>query len=383
MKARRILLLTLSFGSGHVRAAHTIAAELKRQDPDVEVLVLDALASCRFLFRAGYVWPYWAMVRYAPALWARFFARRLTRKHERTGPDWAFRRGCAAVFKTIVEFKPETIVATEVAACEIAALAKRDGLSTARLISVITDYEAEPVWIKSEVDTYTVPDEYVRDQLVAWGAARERVVLTGIPADRGFVVQQDIRETLTRYNLTDAARTVLIMGGGMGPTRMDQVVARLLELAQPVQIVVIAGHDERMRRRLSRLRPSPQIPLRVIGWTDDIAALMQVASVLITKPGGVTTTEAILRGLPLVFFDVIPGPEQRNAARIVEAGAGLMSNSHHDAALAALALLRDEHTRKRMSAMAQLLAQPDATATIAQLALGDEIPAQTLVRTTA
>lgn len=383
MKARRILLLTLSFGSGHVRAAHTIAAELKRQEPDVEVLVIDALARCRFLFRACYVWPYWAMVRYAPALWARFFARRLAKRHERTAPDWAFRLGCADVFKTIAKFKPETIVATEVAACEIAALAKRDGLTNARLISVITDYEAEPVWIKPEVDTYTVPDEYVRDQLIAWGAAKARVVLTGIPTDRSFVVQQDVRETLTRYNLTDAARIVLIMGGGMGPTRMDQVVAFLLELAQPIQIVVVTGHDGRMRRRLCRLRPPPQVTLRVIGWTDDIAALMQVAAVLITKPGGVTTTEAILRGLPLVICDVIPGPEERNAARIVAAGAGLMSNSQHDAALAALSLLGDEHTRKRMSAMARLLARSDATATIAQLALGDHMPAQTLARTTA
>lgn len=383
MKARRILLLTLSFGSGHVRAAHTIAAELKRQEPDVEVLVVDALAHCRLLFRACYVWPYWAMLRYAPALWARFFARRLAKRHERTAPDWAFRLGCADVFKRIVNFQPETILATEVAACEIAALAKRDGLSTARLISVITDHEAEPVWIKSEVDTYTVPDEYVKDQLIAWGASKARVVLAGIPTDRGFVIQQDVRATLTRYNLTDAARTVLIMGGGMGPTRMDQVVAFLLESVQPIQIVVVTGHDARMRRRLSRLRPSPQVTLRVIGWTDDIAALMQVASVLITKPGGVTTTEAILRGLPLVIFGVIPGPEQRNAARIVEAGAGLMSSSRHDAASAALALLGDEHTRKRMSAMGQLLAHSDATATIAQLALGDEVPAQTLVRTTA
>jgi len=78
-KAKRILVLTLSFGSGHVQAAQTVAGELKRQAPGAEVLVVDALARCRFLFHATYVWPYWALVRYAPSLWDRFFRRRVAR----------------------------------------------------------------------------------------------------------------------------------------------------------------------------------------------------------------------------------------------------------------------------------------------------------------
>jgi len=134
-----ILVLTLSFGSGHVQAARTIAREIKRQAPYAEVSVLDALADCRFLFRAFYVWPYWAMVRYAPALWDRFFTRRTASMKQDTAPAWAFRFGCPRVFREIVDFKPDAIVATEVAACELAAMAKRDGLTPARIISVITD----------------------------------------------------------------------------------------------------------------------------------------------------------------------------------------------------------------------------------------------------
>ena len=94
----KVLVLTLSLGSGHVRAAQVVARELARQAPDAEVRVVDALAGCRALFRAGYVWPYWAMVRYAPTLWARFFAARVARKDEQTAPVWALRWGCAQVF---------------------------------------------------------------------------------------------------------------------------------------------------------------------------------------------------------------------------------------------------------------------------------------------
>src|SRR5947209_20596843 len=116
----KVLVLTLSFGSGHVRAAEVVARELAQQAPGAEVRVVDALADCRALFRAGYVWPYWAMVRYAPTLWARFFNARAARMTEQTAPVRAFRYARPQLFKTIAELAPELIVAPEVAACELA-----------------------------------------------------------------------------------------------------------------------------------------------------------------------------------------------------------------------------------------------------------------------
>src|ERR671938_585389 len=98
---RRIFILTLSFGSGHVRAAHAIEAEVRRTAPRTELLLMDALKVCRPLFRAFYVWPYWMMVRYAPSLWKRFFESRVARKSKGTAPAWAFRYGCPQVFGAI------------------------------------------------------------------------------------------------------------------------------------------------------------------------------------------------------------------------------------------------------------------------------------------
>src|SRR5215831_3576775 len=376
----KILVLTLSFGSGHVRAAEVIAGELKQQAPAAEVLILDALADCRTLFRAGYVWPYWAMVRYAPGLWARFFAGRASRMDQQTAPAWAFRWGCPKVFKTISESRPDLIVATEVAACELAVLAKSAGLTNARIVNIITDHEAEPVWVKPEVDGYAVADEGVRTALSSWGAATNKMLVCGIPTDPDFRALHDQRETRTRYGLLDDAPVVLLMGGGMGPTHMDEVAAFLLKSGQRIQIIAIAGRDRRMRRRLDRLHPLPRIPLRILDWTDDIAALMQTASVLITKPGGLTTAEAAVCGLPLVMFDAIPGPEERNAARLLAAGAGVMTSNASDTAAAALALLDDEQMRRRMSSCAAMHARPEASVLIAQYALAGLVPVGAMVR---
>jgi len=379
-KAPRILVLTLSFGSGHVQAAQTVAREIKRQSPDAEVQTVDALADCRFLFRAFYVWPYWVMVRYAPALWDRFFTRRTATMKQKTAPEWAFRFGCPQVFKAIIDFKPDSIVATEVAACELAAMAKRDGLTGARIINVITDYEAEPVWVKSEVDAYAVADDHVRDRLVAWGATAASIFICGIPADYRFCDRHDEMNTRRRHGITDDAPIVLLMGGGWGPTHMNEVAARLCESGQLMHIIAATGHDRTMRRRLEGLRAWPPASLHVLGWTDDIAALMQAAAVLVTKPGGLTTAEAALSGLPIVIFDAIPGPERRNAARLTEIGAGVVTSGARETAVTVLSLLRDESARRRMSVRARLLARPDAAAAIARLALNEAVLSEVAVR---
>jgi processive 1,2-diacylglycerol beta-glucosyltransferase len=369
----KVLVLTLSFGSGHVQAARAVARELGQQAPDAEVRVVDALADSLLLFRAGYVWPYWAMVRRAPALWDRLFTRRTARMAEHTAPEWALCWGCPSVFKAIVEFQPDTIIAAEVAACEMAAMAKRKGLTTARLINVITDYEAEPVWVKPEVNVYAVADEHVRGRLCDWGAPLKSIVTCGIPTDPAFRARHEREETMARYRIKRDAPVVLLMGGGMGPTRMDEVAALLCQSREAMHIIAVTGHDARVHRRLARLRALPPVSLQVFGWTEDVAALMQAASVLVTKPGGLTTAEAAMCALPSVIFDAIPGPERRNAARVAEAGAGLLTSGIQETALATLSLLRDENKRQRMSACAEGLARPHAAEIIARLALSGHV----------
>lgn len=364
-----VLVLTLSFGSGHVRAARAVAAELKRCAPQAEVRVLDALANARLTFRASYVWPYWAMVRYAPALWKKFFESRVARRDTQTAPPWAFRYGCPEVFEEIARMKPETIIAVEVAACEMAVLAKRQGLTGARIINVITDHEAEPVWVKPEVDLYVVADERVRAQIYGWGAAPEKIVVSGIPTDAGFSTAHDACATRAKYGIKDGLPLVMLMGGGQGPTHMDRIAALLCRSRVPMQIVAIAGRDARVRKRLNRIKASDRVSLRVLGWTEDVAALMQAASVLVTKPGGLTLAEAAQCGLPLVMFDGIPGPETLNAERFAAKGAGVLTRNVTETVSAVENLLLDEAGRVDMSLRLRRLARPLAASDVARLAI--------------
>jgi processive 1,2-diacylglycerol beta-glucosyltransferase len=366
----KILVLTLSFGSGHVRAAQAVADELSRQAPGSQVLVVDALHECRAFFRAFYEWPYWLMLRYAPALWDRFSTARVNQKHQGTAPAWAFRIGCPKVFATIRSFNPEVIVAAEVAACEMAVIARRMGLTQAPILSVITDYEAEPIWVKPEVDAFAVPDENVRAELIAWGAPANRISLRGIPVDRAFDRVHDPTKAMRGlHGVNEGAPVVLLMGGGMGPTRMDEIARRLAEHKVPMHIVAIAGKDKRAHRKLKSLNVERPVSLSVLNWTDNVAALMQAAAILVTKPGGLTIAEAALCSLPIVFFNPIPGAEFVNAKRVVDAGAGVLTKGASETATIIVSLLANEGKRQAMALAAKGMARPAARKEIAQLAL--------------
>src|SRR5712691_1635236 len=146
--APRMLFIALSFGAGHMRAASAVAEAIERRAPSADLRIVDAIAGSSLLFRAFYVWPYWAMLRYAPTLWRRMFASRVRHRSAKTAPEWLFRWGCAHVFDEIARFRPDAIVAAEVGACEIADIATRRGLTAARIVNVITDHHAEPAWVK-------------------------------------------------------------------------------------------------------------------------------------------------------------------------------------------------------------------------------------------
>ena len=370
----RILVLTLSFGSGHVRASQTIAKELKRLTPVAQVSVIDALERCRWWFYLFYVAPYWVMVRHFPRAWRRLFETRVRNRHSRTAPQWAFRFGCSQVFEAIGQINPDVIVAVEVAACEMGAIAKREGLTRARLISVITDHEAEPVWVQQEVDAYAVADETVREQLVLWGTPQHKIEVTGIAVDVSFA-KEDPKPSLNSDSHSEPL--VLLMGGGMGPTRMDEVAERLCKSGVPMQIVAVTGHDRRVQKKLGQLCAEAPVSLRVVGWADDVAGLMQAATLLITKPGGLTISEAALCGLPAVLFDALPGPEERNASRVASGGAALITQGVEETVGAAISLLRDERARCDMSLRARRLSTPDAATNIARMVLGNEyLPTQ-------
>jgi len=329
--------------------------------------VMDAVELSRFWFRGVYVDPYWLMLRRAPRLWQTLFLRRKEKRHRATAPHWVFRHGCARLLRQLKEFSPHLVIATEIAAAEIAALGKREGWFNAPILAVHTDYHSEPPWVQPEVDFYCVGTEEAKYELIGWGISTNRILVSGVPIDPAFSMLFDRGEILSSLGLSPGRPVVLVMGGGMGPMPMDEIVQHLELSGLPLQVIAVCGHNREVRARLERLRGKTALHLRVFGWTENIPKLMAAADLLVTKPGGLTAAESLASGLPMVLTSPIPGPEERHVALLARKGLAVVAKTSADVPKLAAQLLINPEVRAEMARHARDAARPDAAEAVAQV----------------
>jgi len=365
---KRIAILTLSVGSGHVRVAEVIQAALLDGAENPEVRTLDAVELARPWFRRIYVDSYWWMLRHAPGLWRFLFERRQQKGHRATAPHWVFRRGCTEILKQLQAFAPNLVIATEIGAAEIAALGKRDGWFNAPILAVQTDFQTEPPWVQREIDVYGVASEEAKEQLIGWGVSPNRIVLCGIPIDPAFALLFDQEEIRQALGLAARRPIVLVMGGGMGPVPLDQIIMSLERCRLPLQVLVVSGRDREMRVRLESLRGRVALDLHIFGWSDNIPELMSAADLLISKPGGVTAAEALAVGVPMLLTHPIPGPEERHVRYLEESGAAVWARTLDAIPHLTNQLLASPEKLAEMKRRGRERARPDAAHAIAQVA---------------
>ncbi|MHB8654341.1 MAG: MGDG synthase family glycosyltransferase [Terriglobia bacterium] len=365
--SKRIAILTLSVGSGHVQAAKVIERALDDGAEPVEVRTFDAIELAHQWFLWLYVQPYWWMLRHAPGIWRRFFEHRQKRRHRSTAPHWMFRRGCVEVLRQLKAFSPHLIIATEIGAAEIAALGKREGWFNVPLLAVQTDLETEPPWAQREIDIYCVATEHARIQFIEWGISPNRILVCGIPIDPAFALPFDRTELLRALGLDLNRPVVLVMGGGMGPAPLDEIVQSLEKCRLPLQVLVVAGQDLAMRARLEALHGKIALNLFTFGWSDNVPELMAAANLLITKPGGVTTAEALAAGLPMILTHPIPGPEEGQIRFLEQNGVAFRAKSLDDIPQLTSKLLGDSSRMADIAQRARELSRPDASHAIAQV----------------
>jgi processive 1,2-diacylglycerol beta-glucosyltransferase len=314
------VILAISNGAGHIRAAEAIAEAIRADGGSAVVVdVADYLSrTARFTHVTAYLW----LVKNAPRLWDRI--DRYQKQQTRTSPDWYYRRGCRRLIKLVRELRPKALVATEVGCCEIAALIKRDLKLDVPLVAVNVNYDADHAWVQPEVDLYGVATEQVRAELIDFGAPRDRIAVWGVPMSAGFAtLNRDFaRADVCRWlKLDPDDGLVLISGGGEGIGPIERVTLRLMQLESRPQLIVVTGKNQRLQRSLeSQLNKDGQ-RVRVLGWTNRIAELMRASDVMVSKLGN-TFDEAIVAEIPIVALEPPPGSERVQYQLLDEWGVG-------------------------------------------------------------
>jgi processive 1,2-diacylglycerol beta-glucosyltransferase len=197
--------------------------------------------------------------------------------------------------------------------------------------------------------------------------ATEKITVSGIPIDPVFAEQKDKRTMRRKHGLKEDRTTILISAGGFGVGPIEHLVQSLLGLLHPAQIVAVCGRGKELKTRLDRMasrRLPPNISLHVTGYTTDMDEYMAAADLLVGKPGGLTTSEALAKGLVFVIVNPIPGQEERNADHLLEEGAAIRCNNLPVLAYKIDQLLADPQRLAIMQANVQRLAKPHAAQTI-------------------
>jgi processive 1,2-diacylglycerol beta-glucosyltransferase len=234
---------------------------------------------------------------------------------------------------------------------------------------VQTDFQTEPPWVQPEIDVYCVASEEARSQLTGWGISPNRILLCGIPIDPAFGVSFDKSELRRALGLDQRRPVVLVMGGGMGSAPLDGIIESLELCRLPLQVVAVAGHNRSLRQALEHLRRKVTFELHVFGWTDNMPELMAAADLLITKPGGLTTAEALSIGLPMIVTHPIPGPEERHVRYLERSGVAVEAKTPEEIPHLVNRMLGTPGALSEMRRRQKEMSRPDAAHAVAQVCL--------------
>ena len=371
----RVLVLSTSSGAGHVRAAQALEkAFLAHGNCTVEHI--DSLTLVSKVFQQLYDKAYIKMVRRAPGLMGLLY--------DRTDQPWQHPRRRLALdrlntqpmIRMLKKVQPDLCIATHFLPAEILAwLIAKDKLQ-ARHAIVVTDYDVHAMWLCRTVDRYYVALPESAEYLACIGVPREKLRVTGIPVDLLFAKRVNQAEARRRLGVDSRAQVVLIAAGGYGLGPVEQLVKGLLALQRPWQIVAIAGKSEKLKKRLEQIsRSAGNLAggggrLVTVGFTQEIDQYMAAADLLVGKAGGLTTSEALARELPMAIVEPIPGQESRNADHLLEAGAAVRCNNLPAAPWKIAGLLECPEKLAAMKSAATEMARPDAARLIVEDALG-------------
>ena len=366
---KRVLILSASVGSGHVKAADALARAM-RERPDVEeVLCDDSLDHTNVLHKQFYSTLYKKLSAMLPEFLGWWY--------ETSDDPWVADKSRLAIdlpqalplMSLVKDFRPDVILCTHFMPAGVISWLISNGKLDARLGVVVTDFHFHAFWITRAFNWYFVAQEDDKIHMEALGLPSDRIKITGIPVEPDFAKPVDAEAVLRRHGLQPGRPTFLVVGGALGLSPATAVVRQLLNLDRDFQAVIVCGRNEEMQDDIVQLVKSRPGDFRVLGFTKEIPELMAASTMILSKPGGMTTAEALARGLPMMILDPIGGQEERNADVLLEVGAAVKCTEVTLVAHKLRRLLDDPARLARMRDAARALGRPNAASEIARITL--------------
>lgn len=311
----KVLIFSISAGGGHSKAAESLKEYIDLYSSKSTVKVIDTLKYINPIIDKVIIGSYLKTIKITPSLFGKLY--------DYTESDYGLSI-ISAKFNEIMtyrllplikDFNPDILIATHPFPTEMLSILKSKHKINRPIISILTDYAPHSFWLHPCIDAYIVSNKYMISEMVSKGIPKNTIYPFGIPVSRDFLTNYSREETLSEINFYSDKPTILVMGGSLGIGKITKVYENLLKINEDIQIIVIAGNNKKLYYELLSYRHSldKDSTSYIIGFTDKVNKYMQASDLLLTKPGGLTITEALVSSIPLALFSPIPGQEEKNA----------------------------------------------------------------------
>jgi processive 1,2-diacylglycerol beta-glucosyltransferase len=355
----KAIIISAPIGSGHVRAGQAVGAALQSIDPAATVVYANVFDFFPAFIGNSVLAIYLKILSIFPQLYGMAYAFGNTSRLALIGRQLISRFLARQMLAYIKSLEPDVIICTHATPAGLVADLLHRGELTSPAVAIVTDFIVHRLWIYPEITHYCVANEELRQELLANGIPLHRSTASGIPVAAGFAGADAIAGA-EASGLGHALPTIMIMGGGAGLLPMEDLIRALNSLEQRIRIIAVCGSNQKMSACLSKMANSIKHRLIVYNFVENIAELMAASDLLVTKPGGLTSAEALCCGLPLIIYRPIPGQEAENAKRLIQHGSALQADT--PAALTSIVgmLLTEQERLAQMRQHSRAISKPDA-----------------------
>ena len=373
---KKVIIFYASYGGGHLSAARSIKENMETNYKDIDVRLIDCMEYVNKTVNKITTKAYSEMAKKAPKTWGRVY--------------WKSQKGPLAqisttsnkilsikLYKLLKDFEPTLIVSTHPFGSQMCAYLKKHGKLDAKIATVMTDYAPHDQWLvfNKYVDYYFVSHDGMKKELHEKGIPNEKIFATGIPLSNKFLLKYDKPTILKNFGLSPDKKTVLFFGGGefgLGKTQTFKIFKSFVECPENIQIVAISGKNPKMKEAFENLveNLNKKDSVKILEYTNQVPELMSISDLVVTKPGGLTTTESLASGLPIVVINPIPGQEEENAAYLEENKVAIWLKKDDDVEAILKDLFSHPEKMQEMKIRARLLAKKNSTKDICKILLG-------------
>lgn len=353
--AGKILVLSEPFGLGHERAAQALIKCIETTSPHVRISHTTGIKS-NFPVLTNYVLKlYLQLIKTFPHIWHRFYQN--SRENRNAGSrQTIFRLLAAGIKKTIYDFQPHAVICTHPFPASVISRLKDGGLNLP-LIGIITDYDIHAYWLDKNIDLFIVGNEVLEKDFAAFDFKPRLLSSGGIPIDPVFGVNQDKEQLKNKLGLNRNHPVILLAGGGWGLGDLGRITGLLSNIREKPQVIVVTGTNSKLKGLLQKTYAAEN-NIQIHGLINNMDEYMKAADILVTKPGGLTISEGLAVGVPMILFDVLYGQELWNARFLTGCGAAIKCGKIDEIPLIAQQLLRDYSARQKLSTRALTLGKP-------------------------